>query len=548
MKKALALVVAVLMAALAVTVASAATFESDVSGTVFDVLTTSNITFSYHASETTEALAPGEACKLVPRGGCTIEALGDGDLVADAAGFSTKGIITIENSTIPLLKNQGQTPVVQADEDIPIYSFSMDFGEEVTFDTAYMALYHEIAACIAIPGEKKVIVETSKDGTTYVPVGEGEYYFNSHVGDYDGEGDQGVDECPVYLGKKVTSRYVRFTYTFLKVMDGGYWHWYTNVHDWAGFTEIGVANYKSGKKPTVFTADDVADPTEVKGSWIGDDGEYVTIYDFTDKTVNIMTFDSAEYQEKGLDAEIKAHDVGLKYSVTGTTLSITYSRKKTEEIQAERDEDGNLILGTGKKAVAYEAYTEPEPAAIRGEWMYEKEEDGKKLLVAAVIDSVHIEETAYDYDEWQEKGFEAEAVSTSSTDILLRGNIVTLLGKEIKDLRAAAGEDGSIQIGDTVYAPKSDPGEPVQPDDSSETLPEDSSDIPSEEPSKAPSEEPSEAVSEEPSEEPSAQESEESKPAEQNAGGFPWWAWVLIGVGVLAVVGIVLGVVLKKKK
>ena len=457
-KKILALAVAVVMAALAFSVvASAGSFESEVAGTTYEVLTTTNISFSYHASETTEALAPGAACKLVPRGGCTIEALADGDLVADAAGFSTKGIITVENSTIPILSGQNGNPVSQADEDIPTFSFTMDFGEEVTFDTAYMALYHEIAACIAIPGEKQVIVETSKDGTTYVPVGAGIYYFNSHVGDYDGAGDQGVDECPVYLGKKVTSRYVRFTYTFLKVMTGGYWQWYTNVHDWVGFTEMGVANYKSGKEPLVFTADDVVDPTEVKGSWIGDDGENVTIYDFSNKKVNIMTFDSAEYQEKGLDAEIKAHDIGLKYSVTGTTLSITYSRKKTEDIYAERDSDGNLILGEGKKAVAYEPYTDPEPAAIRGEWMYVKEVDGQKLLVAASIDSVHIEETAYDYDEWLEKGFEAEAQSKSSVDILQRGNILTLLNDEPTDLRVAAGEDGGIVIGETALAPKADP-------------------------------------------------------------------------------------------
>ena len=42
---------------------------------------------------------------------------------------------------------------------------------------------------------------------------------------------------------------------------------------------------------------------------------------------------------------------------------------------------------------------------------------------------------------------------------------------------------------------------------------------------------------------------EESTPAEETpAAGFPWWGWLLIGVGCLAVVGVVLGIVLGKKK
>ena len=197
---------------------SAGTFETDVAGTQYEVLTTPEITFSYRATAAMEELKPGSAVTLVPRGGCTIEALADGDLVSNATGFSDKGIITVENSVVRIVGQNAGGVCEMADEDIPTFSFSMDFGEEVTFDTAYMALYHEIAACIAIPGEKKVIVETSKDGTTYVPVDSGVYYFNSTVGDYDGPGDQGVDECPVYLGKKVTYRYVRFTYTFRRIL------------------------------------------------------------------------------------------------------------------------------------------------------------------------------------------------------------------------------------------------------------------------------------------------------------------------------------------
>ena len=557
MKKFTAVLLSAVLAFACLAVLSSAGFETDVAGTVFEVRTTPNITFSYHATETTESVKPGSAVTLVPRGGCTIEALADGDLVMNATGFSDKGIITVENSTIPLLA-QRDGVAAQADEDIPTFSFTMDFGEKVTFDTAYMALYHQIGACIAIPGEKKVIVEVSEDGTTFVPVDSGIYYFNSNaVGDYVKTDDQGVDECPVYLGEEVTARYVRFTYTFMKVMEGGHWQYYTNVHDWTGFTEIGVASYKSGKKPIVLSENDVADPTEVLGSWIGDDGENVYIYDFLDetgkKTVNIMTFDSAEYQEKGLDAELKSHEIGLKYAVTGHTLTITYSRKRSEDIPAELDEDGNLILGKGKKAVAYSAYTDPEVELVRGEWMYELEEDGKKLLVLATIDTAHIEEKYYDYDAWQEKGFEAEAHELSNYKILRRGSIVTILSKEPVDVRVALDEDGTLHLGDKTMLVKADPkaedpgtasSEPAEnsvlpePPASTDENPEPVSDEP------APVE--SEA---EPLESQAAPESapEESKPAEQS-GGFPWWGWVLIGAGVLAVAGVIIGVVSNSKK
>ena len=57
-----------------------------------------------------------------------------------------------------------------------------------------------------------------------------------------------------------------------------------------------------------------------------------------------------------------------------------------------------------------------------------------------------------------------------------------------------------------------------------------------------------ESKPEESAAEPSAQESEESKPVENTSSGFPWWAWLLIGVGGVAVIGVIIAVVLKSKK
>ena len=57
-----------------------------------------------------------------------------------------------------------------------------------------------------------------------------------------------------------------------------------------------------------------------------------------------------------------------------------------------------------------------------------------------------------------------------------------------------------------------------------------------------------ESKPEESAAEPSAQESEESKPVENTSSGFPWWAWLLIGVGGVAVIGVIIAVVLKSKR
>ena len=116
--------------------------------------------------------------------------------------------------------------------------------------------------------------------------------------------------------------------------------------------------------------------------------------------------------------------------------------------------------------------------------------------------------------------------------------------------------------------PKFEAPEPAEssgePDESSEEpAPGESSEEPepaesSEEPEPAESsEEPAPAES---SEEPEnaesmvepAQSQAESQPeqsqAEQTSGGFPWWGWLLIGLGCCAVVAVILIVVLKKKK
>ncbi|MBR4467315.1 MAG: hypothetical protein IKS34_03340 [Clostridia bacterium] len=116
---------------------------------------------------------------------------------------------------------------------------------------------------------------------------------------------------------------------------------------------------------------------------------------------------------------------------------------------------------------------------------------------------------------------------------------------------------------DESTEPSEEPSADVSVESSEEPSEEPSADVsvePSEEPSAdvsvEPSEEPSEAVSEPAGESQAPVESqapadsrpEESKPVETPSAGFPWWGWLLIGLGACAVVAVVLVLVLKSKK
>ena len=98
-------------------------------------------------------------------------------------------------------------------------------------------------------------------------------------------------------------------------------------------------------------------------------------------------------------------------------------------------------------------------------------------------------------------------------------------------------------------APAESSEEPAPAESSEEPAPAESSEEPapaesSEEP--APAESSEEPAPAESSGQSAAPESSEETPAQ--SGGFPWWGWLLIGVGAVAVVGIVIGIVLKGKK
>ena len=370
MKKVLSIAMAafVLLSILVVAVAAA---EVTSDGTTYELITPTGITFEW------QGIDEAHEVKSFPRQGKTLDVLIDGELVRDASGFDTAGVVLVQNAWIPANGQQGSNPADQPDDEIPTWSFCLDLGSEQKFDTAYLGLYHEIASCIAIPGDKAVLVETSKDNKTWVSVGDGKFFFNSAVGDYNGSGDQGIDECLVYLGKETKAQYVRLTFTFMKVPEDGYWTNYTNVYEWCGFTEVGVAKYKSGKKPKAIDESKAQqDPTKVEGLWMCDNDDEILIYEFVDdhgvKTLTIKAYKADEFEADPLAAEPTSTDE-YTYSVLGTTVTLS-SGKTTEEFEAVLGEDGDLTIEADGDTLLLTPYTWPQPVESSEEPIESSEE------------------------------------------------------------------------------------------------------------------------------------------------------------------------------
>ncbi len=353
MKKTLAILLAAMLTVSAFALAVSAEFDITVEGSGYKVVSPDGIEFSYVGENT---------ASTSPRGGCTIEALIDGELVRDATSFDTKGIVLIKNDYIA----QAGDPAVQEPTNVPDFSFEMNFGEVVEFDTAYFVLYHEIAACIAIPADKMVTVEISDDGDVWAPVGEdGSFYFNADVDEFEnGVDDKEIVECAVYLGETVSAQYVRYTYTFMPVPEGGYWEYHCNIYEWCGFTEVGVATWTGGEEPTVISKEDAEkEPTKVEGKWVGDDGVEVKVMEFVNdkgtKTLTATVYESEAFAESGYDAEV-LDTYTATYSVLGETLTLIYEDGSVDRMDAVIDEEGDLILGDAIDSVTYSPYEAPE--------------------------------------------------------------------------------------------------------------------------------------------------------------------------------------------
>lgn len=404
MKKTLAILLAAMLTVSALAFAVAADFDVTIEGSNYKVVSPTGIAFSYTGDS---------SVAVVPQGGSTIDDLGDGDLVRGVTAFSDKGIILIKNEYI----SQVGSPAVQDLEAIPDFSLEMNFGEVVEFDTAYFVLYHEIAACISIPADKTVTVEISDDGDVWVPVGEdGTFYFNADVdGFVNGLDDKEIAECAVYLGETVSARYVRYTYTFMPVPAGDHWEYHTNVYEWCGFTEVGVAQWTGGEEPVVITKEDAEkEPTKVEGKWVGDDGVEVKVMEFVNaagvRTLTATVYESEAFAENGYDAEV-IDTYTAAYSVLGETLTLIYEDGTVDKMDAVIDEEGDLILGGALDSVTYSPYVDPETSVEESS----EEETSSETPAESSEEEEESEETSKEESKEESKPAPATSTATSST-------------------------------------------------------------------------------------------------------------------------------------
>ena len=470
MKKTLAILLAMTMAFSAVALAVAADFDVTLDGTKYTVIQPESIEFVPMVKDEANGVSN------VPQGGCTLDALIDGDVVRGATAFGTKGIVLIKNEYIGANAVTGSVAAEQDPELVPDFAFSLDLGSVKEFDTAYFMVYHQIQACIAIPADKKVIVEVSEDSNVWVPVGiDGEFYMNVDVDDYDQDAPEDAEtvECAVYLGEEVSARYVRYTFTFMPVPEAGYWEYYTNIHEWIGFTEVGVALWTDGEEPEVLDPNLAnTEPTKVEGSWIGDDGVEVKIMNFVNnagvKTVDVTIYESEAYLENGIEAPV-TEAYTATYSVVGNRVTITYEDGSIDKMSATIDEDGDLTLGTGINAVVYSPYEAPAPVEMSGVWFAEV--DGAVMVVDFSTANV-MKMITYEAGDFEANGTEGTALLTmeyaytagpSYIDVDMDGTISRLtVSYEGETLIL---DDGEVPMNLAPYVPKEP--EVSQPEDES---------------------------------------------------------------------------------
>ena len=275
MKKLFALLLAASLLVSALALSASADFTYEGLYTDYDVYTASKISFSYDGDTSASAH---------PKGGSTLECLIDGTFVAEPTNFDDTGIVLVCNDFIKpeYERKNGQT--IQEASAIPSFSFTLEYDGEVTFDSIYLGMFYQAFDCVCAPGEHRVIVETSEDGSLWLPVGEdGSFYFRDNQPLYSGVKDPCAEEIVVYLGEEVDAKYVRLTFNF-KQLDAGddYWDYYTNVYEWCGFSELGVACYADGEEPEVMTKEYAEAPAVVlEGVWYAIEDEVATVVDFT---------------------------------------------------------------------------------------------------------------------------------------------------------------------------------------------------------------------------------------------------------------------------
>ncbi|MBR4053556.1 MAG: hypothetical protein IKK06_02005 [Clostridia bacterium] len=401
MKKLFALLLALTMlAALSVTAMADFTYEGLF--TDYDVLTPAEIAFSYVGETSATAF---------PRGGGTLECLIDGEHLASPTTHTDKGIVLVCNDFIKPDYEVDMAMAYQNPEAIPTFSFALTYAEEVTFDSVYLSLFYMAKDCVCAPGEHKVVVETSEDGELWVPVGEdGSFYFRDNQPIYSGVNDPYSEEIVVPLGEEVTAQYVRLSFKF-KELDAAddYWDYYTNVYEWCGFTELGVAQYAGGDNVPPMTQEEAAAPDVVlEGLWTLEAEEgVISVVDFsTSGVMKMMNFEAEDFEVNGV---LGTALTTVEYPYVAEADYIVADQDGEKLVLFVTFGEGTLELDDGEEPLVFDAYVPEEPEVSEEESSEEPEESSEEPEESSEDESSEPEESS------EEESVEAPATSAPAT-------------------------------------------------------------------------------------------------------------------------------------
>ena len=162
---------------------------------------------------------------VVPQGGSDLTALIDGDTVAGASSFATKGIVLFCNTHAT---NAGEYPE---------FSLVVELEKAATITGAVISLYEEANSMIGVPANGQVTVSYSDDGEDYDLLGEVDLECLDSNNDWETSARTiQVETCDVNFDEIFSAKFVKFTFTYGdSPFDDAKVIW-----EWMGLSEISV--------------------------------------------------------------------------------------------------------------------------------------------------------------------------------------------------------------------------------------------------------------------------------------------------------------------
>ena len=162
----------------------------------------------------------------VPQGGSDLTALIDGDTVAGASAFATKGIVLFCN-----------THATTAGE-YPEFSLVVELEKTATITGAVISLYEEANSMIGVPANGQVTVSYSDDGEDYDLLGEVDLKCLDSNNDWNTNARTiQVETCDVNFDEIFSAKFVKFTFAY---GDSPFKNDPKVIWEWIGLSEISV--------------------------------------------------------------------------------------------------------------------------------------------------------------------------------------------------------------------------------------------------------------------------------------------------------------------